>query len=60
MNLAKFHYELLSYLTHHNYSSGLELQNVFPNQKLRVEESIKYLYEQIIRTADKFVSQRRT
>lgn len=46
MNLAKFHYELLSYLTHHNYSSGLELQNVFPNQKLRVEESIKYLYEQ--------------
>lgn len=46
MSLAKFHYELLSCLTHHNYPSGLELQNIFPNQKLRVEESIKYLYEQ--------------
>lgn len=45
MNLAKFHYELLTLLTHHNFSSGLELQSAFPYQKLRVEESIKYLHE---------------
>lgn len=46
MKLASFHYKLMRYLVNNNYTSGLEFQKLYPDQKLRVEESLKYLYQQ--------------